>query len=177
MRGLENLAALIEAFLFVKGNPATMKELTQALKETSIEIEKALDILTIKYEKNDSGITLRHTGAGWSLATKKEYDSWLSETLGKQTPLSAAALETLAVVAYKEPVTRAEIERIRGVSVGKVLSLLLDKDLIEERGRLDVVGRPILYGTTKRFLQCTGLEDVNEIKTRFQEKLNEGDLF
>ncbi len=81
------------------------------------------------------------------------------------------------MVACREPVTRAEIEKVRGVSAGRVISLLMDKDLIEERGRLDVPGRPILYGTTKRFLQCTGLTDVSELKTRWSEKLDEGDLF
>ena len=110
MRGLSRLAALLEAFLFVKGNPVTMEELVSTLKENPDEIEKALALLKERYGKDDSGITLHETGAGWSLATKKEYDAWLTEMLGKQTPLSGAALETLAVIAMKEPVTRAEIE-------------------------------------------------------------------
>lgn len=111
------------------------------------------------------------------LATKREYDSWITETLGKESALSAAALETLAVVAMKEPVTRADIEKIRGVSVGRVLATLLEKDLVEERGRLDVIGRPILYGTTGRFLKCVGLSHVDELKLKWADKPNEGELF
>ena len=167
MRGLSRLAALLEAFLFVKGDPVTMEELVSTLGENPDEIEKALALLKERYE----------TGAGWSLATKKEYDAWLTETLGKQTPLSGAALETLAVIAMKEPVTRAEIEKIRGVSAGRILAALLEKELVEERGRLEVPGRPILYGTTKQFLKCTGLSSVSELKMKWAHAPDEGELF
>ena len=177
MKGVNGLAALIEAFLFARGDPVSLNELGKVLGEDTVTVEKALDLLLEKYNKDESGITIRCTGAGYALVTKKEYDSFLSSILGKQTPLSPAALETLAVISMKEPVTRAEIEKIRGVSAGRVISLLMDKDLIEERGRLDVPGRPILYGITRRFLQCTGLNDVGELKTRWSEKLDEGELF
>ena len=80
MRGQERLAALLEAFLFVKGDPVTMKEMTEAVDESSVEIEKALDLLEKKYEKDDAGIMLHETGAGWALTTKKEYDAWLTDT-------------------------------------------------------------------------------------------------
>ena len=174
---LIQLSALIEAFLFAKGSPVSLTDMAKAVGEDSQMIEKALTLLTEKYEKPDSGLTLHHTGAGYMLATKKKYDTWLSSLLGKQSPLSSSALETLAVVAFKEPVTRTEIEKIRGVSAGRVLAGLLEKGLIEERGRLDVPGRPILYGTTKRFLQCTGLSDISELRTRWSGKLDEGELF
>lgn len=177
MRGLRRLAALLEAFLFVKGDPVTMEEMVSALGEDPDEIEKALALLAEKYSKEDAGITIHETGAGWALATKKEYDAWLTETLGKQTPLSGAALETLAVIVMKEPVTRAEIEKIRGVSAGRILSALLEKALIEERGRLEVPGRPILYGTTRQFLKCTGLSSVSELKMKWAHAPDEGDLF
>lgn len=177
MRGLTHLAALIEAFLFAKGNPVTLTEMTKVMEEDSQEIERALHLLQDKYEKPDSGIMLHHTGAGYALTTKKQYDGWLSSLLGKQTPLSPAALETLAVIACKEPVTRVEIEKIRGVSCGRILSMLLDKELIEERGRLEIPGRPILYGTTRRFLECTGLSDVSELRMKWAEHLEEGELF
>lgn len=174
---LIQLSALIEAFLFAKGSPVSLTDMAKAVGEDSQMIEKALTLLSEKYEKPDSGLTLHHTGAGYMLATKKKYDTRLSSLLGKQTPLSAAALETLAVVACKEPVTRVEIEKIRGVTAGRVLGLLMEKGLIEERGRLDIPGRPILYGTTKRFLACTGLSDVNELRMRWREGLEEGELF
>ncbi len=177
MKGQDGLVALLEAFLFVKGDPVTLKEISEALEEDSVTIGDALEALQKKYEKKDSGIMLRETGAGWSLTTKKEYSEWLTKTVGKEAPLSAAAMETLAVTAMKEPVTRAEIEKIRGVSAGRILASLLEKGLIEERGRLDVPGKPILYGTTKQFLNCTGLSSVNELKTRWAEKSDEGDLF
>lgn len=96
---------------------------------------------------------------------------------GRQTPLSGAALETLAVIAMKEPVTRAEIEKIRGVSAGRILAALLEKELVEERGRLEVPGRPILYGTTKQFLKCTGLSSVSELKMKWAHAPDEGELF
>ena len=177
MKGAAALSPLIEAFLFARGTPATLKELARALGEDTVSVEKGLEYLKARYDRADSGITLHHTGAGYGLATKKEYDSWLSSLLGKQTPLSAAALETLAVIALREPVTRVEIEKIRGVSAGRVISLLMEKDLVEERGRLDVPGRPILSGTTRRFLQATGLNDVSELKTRWSGKPDEGELF
>lgn len=172
-----NLAALLEAYLFAKGSPATLQEISDALHEDSVDIEDALEHLKKKYESSDSGITLHENGAGFSLTTKKIYSSWLSETLGKQTPLSQAAMETLAVVACKEPVTRASIEKIRGVSAGRVLTSLMEKGLIEERGRLDVPGHPILYGTTKLFLQSVGLSSVKELKLKWKSEPDEGDLF
>ena len=94
-----------------------------------------------------------------------------------QTPLAGAALESLAVIAMKEPVTRAEIEKIRGVSAGRILAALLEKELVEERGRLEVPGRPILYGTTKQFLKCTGLSSVSELKMKRAHAPDEGELF
>lgn len=103
-----------------------MEELVSTLGEIPMRLKSACPAER-KIWKDDSGITLHETGTGWSLATKKEYDAWLTETLGKQTPLSGAALETLAVIAMKEPVTRAEIEKIRGVSAGRILAALLEK--------------------------------------------------
>lgn len=177
MKEKERLAAFVEAFLFVKGSPIPLKEIGEVLGEDIRHIEEALLLLQKKYSGIDSGISVRETGAGWMLATKKEYDSWITDTLGKETPLSSAGLETLAVIAMKEPVTRAEIERIRGVSAGRVLATLLEKDLVEERGRLDVPGHPILYGTTKRFLNCTGIATVSELKLKWANKPDEGELF
>ena len=86
-------------------------------------------------------------------------------------------METLAVIVSREPVTRAEIERIRGVSAGRILASLLEKELIEEKGRLEVPGRPILYGTTARFLQCAGISDAEELRKAWAGKMTEGELF
>lgn len=177
MRDLSKFAASIEAFLFVKGEPVKLKELSEVFKEDTLSIQKGLDFLKEKYQREDSGITLYESGAGWRLATKSEYNDWLTEVLGKEQTLSSAALETLAVVACKEPVTRADIEKVRGVSVGRILSTLIEKGLIEERGRLNTLGSPILYGTTRRFLACTGLSDLSELRSRWSSKPEEGELF
>lgn len=177
MRGTARLAAALEAYLFIHGAPVARKELTEILREEDGRVEEALVLLREKYRREDAGIELHETKAGIALATKKEYDAWLTETAGARASLSPAALETLAVIAGREPVTRAEIERIRGVSAGRVLASLLEKDLVEERGRLDVPGRPILYGTTKRFLQCAGIADVKDLQKHWEERMTEGDLF
>ena len=177
MRGIERLAAAMEAYLFIHGTPVSRSELGKVLGEDPERIEGAVRLLSDRYSSESSGIALHETGAGIAIATKKEYDGWLRETSGREAPLSPAAIETLAVVAGKEPVTRAEIERIRGVSAGRVLSSLLEKELIEERGRLEVPGRPILYGTTKRFLQCAGISDVKDLQERWAKGLTEGELF
>lgn len=150
--------------------------MAKAVGEDSQMIEKALTLLSENMKARLRFDAPSH-GCGVHAGDEKKYDTWLSSLLGKQTPLSAAALETLAVVACKEPVTRVEIEKIRGVTAGRVLGLLMEKGLIEERGRLDIPGRPILYGTTKRFLACTGLSDVNELRMRWREGLEEGELF
>lgn len=177
MRGTDRLAAALEAYLFIHGAPVKKAELVSVMEEDEGRIEEALAVLREKYSREDSGIQLHASGAGIALATKKEYDAWLQETAGGRATLSPAALETLAVVAGREPVTRAEIERIRGVSAGRVLASLMEKDLIEERGRLDVPGRPILYGTTKRFLQCAGISDVKELRAAWEKRMTEGELF
>lgn len=177
MRGIERLAASLEAYLFIHAAPVKREALCQIMHEESCRVDEALAVLEKKYSDESSGITLHETGAGVALVTKKEYDAWLRETAGVETALSPAAMETLAVIAGKEPVTRAEIERIRGVSAGRILASLMEKDLVEERGRLDVPGRPILYGTTKRFLQCAGIGDVKELQDRWAKRLTEGELF
>ena len=112
MRGLSRLAALLEAFLFVKGDPVTMEELVSTLGENPDEIEKALALLKERYGKDDSGITLHETGTGWSLATKKEYDAWLTETLGKQTPLSGAALEKAQRIHLRQTIKKLSLIHI-----------------------------------------------------------------
>jgi segregation and condensation protein B len=177
MKRVERMAAALEAYLFVQGNPVSMTDMTRALQESESDVREALDFLKHKYESPSSGIMLHVTGAGWALATKKEYDAWLTETTGEVTKLSSAAMETLAVIASREPVTRSEIDRIRGVSTGRTLSVLINRGLVEERGRLKIPGRPILYGTTKLFLKCTGLSDISELRKGFESAPKEGTLF
>ncbi len=177
MEAGKRLAALLEAFLFIHGEPVPMAELLHVTRESEARVREALAILAVRYGEEDAGICLHETGAGFSLATKQEFDAWLSVSCGKEGALSTAAMETLAVVAAKEPVTRAEIERIRGVSAGRILASLMEKGLVEERGREDSLGRPILYGTTKRFLAAAGLSDVKELQEKWAQRMTEGELF
>ena len=167
---LPRLAASLEVLLFVRGNPMSVEELSHVLKTGAAEVKEALAELEKKYSGENSGITVHRTGNRWCLATKSEYDGWISSVLGKSTPLSPAAMETLAVIACKEPVTRSDIEQIRGVSADRVLASLMEKGLIEERGRMDIPGKPILYGTTSLFLKDTGLASVEELKARCVNK-------
>lgn len=177
MGSTARLAASLEAYLFIHGTPVPEEELVEVMRESREAIREALDLLREKYSREDSGILLHASGAGLALATKKAYDAWLEDAAGGRAPLSPAALETLAVIADREPVTRAEVERIRGVSAGRILASLIEKDLIEERGRLEVPGRPILYGTTKRFLQCAGLSNIEEFRALADKTMTEGELF
>ena len=114
MRGTERLAGALEAYLFIHGSPVKRKELAAVMQEDDRRVQEALDVLAEKYGREDSGIQLHETGAGIALATKKESEAWLSEAAGEKQTLSPAAMETLAVIVSREPVTRAEIERIRG---------------------------------------------------------------
>ena len=177
MKDTDRLAASLEAFLFIHGAPVKIGDLCAVVDEEEVRVRAALAVLSARYAGEDSGICLRETGAGIFLATKKEFDAWLSTSAGREGNLSAAAIETLAVIAAKEPVTRAEIERVRGVGAGRILASLMEKDLIEERGRLEVLGRPILYGTTRRFLDAVGISDVKELQDKWNARLTEGDLF
>ncbi|MBR5011510.1 MAG: SMC-Scp complex subunit ScpB, partial [Clostridia bacterium] len=114
----------------------------------------------------------------YQLSTKKEYAPYIKKVfdIKRKTPLSQAALEVLAVVAYNQPVTKAFIEQVRGVDCSAVITTLTEKELIEERGRLELPGRPLLYGTTKNFLRCFGVSDLSELPQLPNENANEVDL-
>lgn len=173
------LTRVLEALLLVVETPVSDQTLATVTGQPPGRITEKLEAMAAELTARDSGIDLREAGGGWRMYTRAHYAPYVERLLldGSRSKLTRAALETLAVVACKEPVTRVEIEKIRGVTAGRVLGLLMEKGLIEERGRLDIPGRPILYGTTKRFLACTGLSDVNELRMRWREGLEEGELF
>jgi len=157
------LEALLESLLFVADEPVTIDRLALALDITPGEVETALASLQQAYANR--GVRLQRFGKRVQLVSAPETASHIERFLGLElhSKLSPAALEALTVVAYQQPVTRAEVEAVRGVNSDSVLRTLLSKQLIEEVGRLETVGRPILYGTTFEFLQFFGLETLDDL--------------
>ena len=155
----------IEAILFVAGEPVRVDELARALNATVPETIACLDKLRDEYDFEQRGFCLRRFGQQVQLATRALYAQDVVRLLQpvQQQSLSQAAMETLAVVAYRQPVTRAEVEQIRGVKCDYSLQSLTNKELIQEVGRKDAVGRPILYGTTEKFLSHFGLESLEDL--------------
>jgi len=160
-----NLKGKIEAILFVAGEAVSLKELSRALRVEDRELKQALKELQDEYDYNQRGFLLKRFGDNVQLATRPLYAEDVVRLLQpvQQQSLSQAAMETLAVVAYKQPVTRAEVEQIRGVKCDYSLQSLMNKRLIQEVGRKDTIGRPILFGTTDEFLSHFGLEDLDNL--------------
>lgn len=153
----------IEAVLFASSQPVSSRRLAQVLGVPEEVVLRALDELRERYESG-SGVLLKQVAGGWQLLTKPEYVTVVSKVAsGRKMSLSRGALETLAVVAYNQPITRAEIEALRGVNCQASLEVLLDRGLIEEVGRKRTVGRPILYGTTSEFLKALRLSSLEEL--------------
>ncbi|MCR4408254.1 MAG: SMC-Scp complex subunit ScpB [Anaerolineae bacterium] len=157
------LTSLIESLLFVADAPVTPAQLAAALDVEPKAVETALDQLAVDYQRR--GLRLQRKGGRVQLVTAPEAAPAVERFLGLElnSKLSPAALETLAIVAYRQPVTRAQVEAIRGVNSDGVLRTLINKGLIEEVGRLEQAGRPIVYGTTFEFLQYFGLQDLREL--------------
>ena len=159
------LVGRIEAILFVAGEPVRTEDLARALQVTGAELDKALDELRDEYDFNQRGFCLKRFGHQVQLATRALYAGdvvRLLQPVQKQS-LSQAAMETLAVVAYRQPVTRAEVEQVRGVKCDYSIQSLVNKQLIQEVGRKDALGRPILYGTTDTFLSHFGIASLEEL--------------
>ena len=162
---MTNLSAAVEAMLFAAGEPVEADRLAEVL---SVEKEKVLQILdTLKndYEKRLSGLRVVKIGDSYQLCIAVDYGAQIRSVLElkRNQPLSQAAFEVLAVVAYNQPVTKAFVEQVRGVDCSGVIGSLTQKRLIEEKGRLDLPGRPLLYGTTDDFLRCFMLESLEDL--------------
>ncbi len=164
MNKQQTLAAL-EAVLFASGDPISIERLSQTFEIKSEEIEKYIKELESKFEANKNGFKVVRLENTYQLVTLEEYAPYIKKAfdIKRRTPLSPAALEVLAVIAYNQPVTRAFIEQVRGVDCSGVVSTLVEKGLIEERGRLELPGRPLLYGTTKTFLRSFSLSDLSDL--------------
>ena len=152
----------IEAVLFVAEKPVTRGELARVVGVTPRAAEGALAELGASYE--GTGLRLQRSGDEWQIVTAPQHATHVAAYLGAdRLRVSPASLETLAVVAYKQPVTRAEVEAIRGVNCDQTIYTLASRRLIEERGRKEAPGRPILYGTTWEFLECFGLQSLDDL--------------
>lgn len=168
----------LEAVLFASGEPMSIERLALVFDVKPEKIVEAADALSSRLKDQNSGLTLLRLENTYQLATNEIYAEYIRKAfdIKRKTPLSSAALEVLAVVAYNQPVTKAFIEQVRGVDCSGVITTLLEKELIEERGRLELPGRPLLYGTTKNFLRCFSLSDLSELPPLPQEPEMSNDI-
>jgi segregation and condensation protein B len=165
VRSIAELMSVIEALIFVSDEPLSVKALADLLKEDRGWVEMAIEELAKEFNGRGGGLMLREVAGGWQFVTRPEHHEHVRAFL-KSRPsakLSLAALETLAVIAYKQPITVPEILEIRGVQSSSAIKTLLDKRLIIPKGRKETVGRPIMYGTSKEFLLQFGLKDLTEL--------------
>ena len=174
MEESRNLPALLEAILFSQGQPVKTQFLAQLIEQPQEQTVLLLEALQKKYESPQSGIQLMKAGDSWVLTTKPVYAAYIGQALelSRQVPLSRSAMEVLSIIAYKQPISRGYIDSIRGVDSAHLVHTLLEKSLIEEAGRLDVPGRPILYRTTELFLrsfQLTSLEDLPPLPEEYEQ--------
>jgi segregation and condensation protein B len=163
-----DLKAVIEGVIYVTDEPLSADQIATALKQPAIKVARALEELTADYNQPWRGLSIREVAGGYKMSTKPEHHEAIRAFVKNLKPslrLSLAALETLALIAYKQPITAPEIMEVRGVQGAGVLKTLLDRKLIATAGRKTVVGKPILYKTTKEFLVQFGLKDLSELPT------------
>ena len=160
-----NIKAAIEAILFANGSSVETKRIAQALEITEGQAEEHISALINDYNSANRGITIIKLDDAYQMVSCKEYAPQIRTVmdLRRNTPLSQAALEVLAVVAYNQPVTKAFVEQVRGVDCSGVIGSLTAKGLVEEKGRLELPGRPLLYGTTENFLRCFNINSLEEL--------------
>jgi len=163
--------ALIECLLFVCDEPLTASRIAAVAEVSEREAKWFLAELQKEYNAENRGITISEIAGGYKVFSRPEFAPYISRLYNEKqrSSLSYAALETLAIIAYKQPVTRVEIDAIRGVRSDRTLATLLERELIKETGRLDTVGKPILYATTDAFLDCFGLNDLSQLPTVFEQ--------
>lgn len=159
--------SLLEALLFLSGEPLLFSNVKGIVDLSEDEFRKIMSDLMREYNGRDGGVLITEVARGYQMITNPRYGSLIRAFKGVQASnkLSMAALETLAIIAYKQPIIKAEIERVRGVNSDGVLKTLLDKRLIRIMGKKDAPGRPLFYGTTQEFLQYFGLRDLTELPT------------
>ena len=162
---MENIKAVIEALIFASDTPLALEKICMILSDVEKkEIKEAFEILVLEYNERQGGIYLQEVAGGFQFRTRPELSPWVKKLKStKPHSLSPQAMETLAIVAYKQPIVKSEIESIRGVDVGAPLKSLLDRKLIRIVGRKDVPGKPIIYGTTRKFLEVFNLKDLLDL--------------
>lgn len=162
---LEKETALVETILFLESEPVNVKTISNISQLSEEVVNHCIENLKEKYTSDCTGIELVMITGGWVLVPKGEYWDLLRERYGEKNSgrLSKSALETLTIIAYKQPITRSEVEQIRGVSADNMIRLLIERQLIKEVGRKDVPGRPIQFGTTKEFLKFFQLNSISEL--------------
>ena len=162
---MDNIKYAIEGILFAAGEPVKAATLAVVLDVPVDDIHAAVKELKEEYDRDRRGFNIIEILEGYQICSRPEYYTYIQEILGEQRnqPLSNAAMEALAIIAYKQPITRGQIERIRGVNSDGCVNRLYERGLIEEAGRLDAPGKPILYVTTQTFLRCFGLKSPDEL--------------
>ena len=167
LRIMENIKGILESLLFISEEPLTIDRLKNILAPvTAAEIRSVLKDLIIEYEERRGGFRLKEVAGGYQFRTRSEYTEWIKKLIQPRPPrLSKAALETLAIIAYKQPLIRSDIEHIRGVDCGGVIRVLLERNLVRVLGRKEIPGRPLIYATTKRFLEVFDLKDLKDLPT------------
>ena len=162
---MKNIKYAIEGILFAAGEPVAAAKLAAVLNCEIEDVENAVEELKDEYNKDERGFNIIDIREGYQICSRPVYYNYIQEILGEQRnqPLSNAAMEALAIIAYKQPVTRGQVERIRGVNSDGCINRLYERSLIEECGRLDAPGKPILYRTTDTFLRCFGLRTPDEL--------------
>jgi segregation and condensation protein B len=159
--------SILEAILFLSGEVLTVSALKDIMEFPEPEVKRLMDELLAEYKERDAGLIVAEIASGYQMVTNPAYGEWVRKfrSTNISTRLSLPALETLAIIAYKQPIIRAEIEQIRGVNSDSAIRTLYDKRLIKIMGRKEAPGRPFLYGTTREFLQYFGLKDLTDLPT------------
>lgn len=166
MRGIEEVKPIVESLIFASEEPIALRKLTDIIEGADDAlIQEAITQLKNDYETQGRSFQIEEVAGGYQFYTKAEYYEWVVKLRKKsgEIKLSQAALETLAIIAYKQPILRANIESIRGVQSGQIIKLLMETDLVKVVGRDTSLGHPLLYGTTKKFLEHFGLKDIKDL--------------
>lgn len=164
---MENIKGILESLLFISEEPLTLERLKIILAPIAAgDIRGALNDLIEEYDTRRGGFVLKEVAGGYQFRTRPEHTEWITKLIQPRPPrLSKAALETLAIIAYKQPLIRSDIEHIRGVDCGGVIRALLERKLVRVLGRKEIPGRPLIYATTKRFLEVFDLKDLKDLPT------------
>ncbi|MEP9411227.1 MAG: SMC-Scp complex subunit ScpB [Candidatus Brocadia sp.] len=166
MKRTEEIKPIVESLIFAAEEPITLRKLTDIIEGVdSAQIQEAIIQLKNDYEVQGRSFQIEEIAGGYQLFTKPVYYEWIAKLRKKsvEAKLSQAAMETLAIIAYKQPILRVDLEAIRGVHSGQIIRLLMEKDLVKVVGRDESLGHPLLYGTTKKFLEYFGLKDIKDL--------------